>query len=504
MEEKIEELRNKIIHELDGLEDGVHISLDFEPRVIELIIFDTIKTDSSVYKVFGLPKRVLKHIDFSNVSFDKFKASEYDFTGLHNVKLNPQTIHANDLSGSILNGVTFIGLFDNVRLSHTDFTGSTGAVINPRKLYIGEYNYYWDEISYNHLHKCYRINMNDCKFYGVSFIKKIKSFKLGSYVSLGDRIYLTAIPKISGSDFTGSTGAVIYPESIDLNDTILKDTLIVGEVKDVEIKGANFKGATGINFGSKSRIMINPQKIADKDVSNCVFEGVQFTGPFDGAEIEKSDFTGSIGAVINLETIKKLKNKEKVNFSNARVIGYDGSKMSISEDGRIGKDLESMIDKLLGREKESVVLSKRKLEEAKQQLLEESKRKVQEKISELLRLVETTERLGVNPKNLYCSIPIGKEELLVQIDDHYEINRNFVNYLRFLNLSMIDFSNVKVSGLDFRGSGARINPQTVYKKDLSNGIFDASNIKFFDDFTGVNIEGADFTECEVDPKEKIK
>ena len=38
MEEKIEELRNKIIHELDGLEDGVHISLDFEPRVIELII----------------------------------------------------------------------------------------------------------------------------------------------------------------------------------------------------------------------------------------------------------------------------------------------------------------------------------------------------------------------------------------------------------------------------------------------------------------------------------
>ena len=92
------------------------------------------------------------------------------------------------------------------------------------------------------------------------------------------------------------------------------------------------------------------------------------------------------------------------------------------------------------------------------------------------------------------------------IDDHYEINRSLVDLslLRFLNLSMIDFSNVKVSGLDFRGSGARINPQTVYKKDLSNGIFDASNIKFFDDFTGVNIEGADFTECEVDPKEKIK
>ena len=71
-------------------------------------------------------------------------------------------------------------------------------------------------------------------------------------------------------------------------------------------------------------------------------------------------------------------------------------------------------------------------------------------------------------------------------------------------MSLIDFTNVKVSGIDFRGSAARINPQTVYNKDLSNGVFDSSNIKFFDDLTGVNIEGADFTECEIDIKEKLK
>ena len=61
---------------------------------------------------------------------------------------------------------------------------------------------------------------------------------------------------------------------------------------------------------------------------------------------------------------------------------------------------------------------------------------------------------------------------------------------------MIDFTNVKVSGIHFRHTGARINPQTVYDKDISYCTFDEGNIKFFDDFTGVMMEEANFEECD--------
>ena len=490
MEEKIRLLREKVIQELSSLEEGVYIDLDFEPRIIELVLFDTIKTDSYVYKKFGLPVDTLKHIDFTNISFDSFDARGKDFTGLYGVKINPQTIYYKSLHKAILKGVTFIGTFDGVYIGEADFTGSTGAVIDPKKLHVNRSSFYRSR----DYHDYYSIKMAGCKFSGVTFTRKIANYKVHY-----PEFYL---PDIKGSDFTGSKGAVIYPDKyIDLINTTLKDTRILGKIEQVRMTGANFKGAIGGDFDSKIRL--NPQKV-NHDFTNCIFDGVYFTGSFDYTIIEGANFEGSTGAIIDLRKLKKLGDKEKVNFSNTKVIGYDGKKMTVSEDGRIGQDLEFMVDKLLGKEKESIALSKSKLEKAKQHLIEENRKKVEEKIKELLRLVETTEKLGVDPKNLYHSIPIGKEELLVTIDDHYEINRNFIEYLRFLNLSMIDFSNVKVSGLDFRGSAARINPQTVYKRDLSNGVFDVSNIKFYDDFTGVNLEGADFSECEVNPKEKIK
>ena len=87
---------------------------------------------------------------------------------------------------------------------------------------------------------------------------------------------------------------------------------------------------------------------------------------------------------------------------------------------------------------------------------------------------------------------------LVSVDGHYEINRDIINtsLLRFLNLSLIDFTNVNVKGIDFRKSGARINPQTVFNKDISYCSFDDGNIKFFDNFEDVDTTETNFEECD--------
>ena len=99
---------------------------------------------------------------------------------------------------------------------------------------------------------------------------------------------------------------------------------------NVNISGYNFKGCYGVkinpqevaggvlehgnvlyNFG-KYFVKIGdlyPKKVLDMflrvyhDLSNCVFDGVEFTGPFDNCLIRFSDFSGSKGAVINPETL---------------------------------------------------------------------------------------------------------------------------------------------------------------------------------------------------------
>lgn len=71
------------------------------------------------------------------------------------------------------------------------------------------------------------------------------------------------------------------------------------------------------------------------------------------------------------------------------------------------------------------------------------------------------------------------------------INSDYRKLLKHFNLLFFDFSGVDVSGLDFSGSNACINLQTVYNKDLSNGNY--SDVTFLSyDFRGTNIIGATF------------
>ena len=60
-----------------------------------------------------------------------------------------------------------------------------------------------------------------------------------------------------------------------------------------------------------------------------------------------------------------------------------------------------------------------------------------------------------------------------------------------IDFSNVDFSDIRVSGIIFEGmTGVKINPQTVYDKDLSHGVYEG--VEFIGPFDEVNVEGASF------------
>ena len=203
--QKILKLRRKITEELEKLEDGIHISLDYDPRVVELILFDYI---TPTRKIFSLPKEVLKKIDFSNVSFDGFqvfgsvngKNKATDFTGLYGVKINPQKIPYKDLSNSIFYGVEFIGPFDGAYIVHSNFAGSKNAFINPNNLY-----------NSSGLNKDL-IDLEGCVFKDVTFTEPFKLYKCKKEVRYHYRKTVEIVFKCEGTDFTGSKGTIIHTD----------------------------------------------------------------------------------------------------------------------------------------------------------------------------------------------------------------------------------------------------------------------------------------------------
>jgi len=498
MEEKIIKIREKLIKELEKLEDGIVIKLDYGIQFLDAILFDYF--DNREYKKFALPMNILCKIDLSNVSFDKFMISRYhtgcSFKGLHGVNINPQTIYNKDLINAGLYGVNFIGPFDDVKIMGADFTGSTGAVINPMKL-------------------CSRglyVGVRNCNFSGVKFTKPFK------FRTVFDGVFERKILQmdIEGSNFTGSIGAVIDlspakevehdeyeggyyvgKEYISLERCTLTDAKIKGSYKNINISGANFRGAKG-------NLTINPQEVKDRKLDSCNFKGVIFNGPFYDCNISDSDFTGSLNAHINVSELDERQFKG-TNFTDARVMGLEAKGLTLSEDGFIEDGVIETINIFLGIEHETELIKKQQLEEARKKLVELNKRKIKEKIKELSQLIQTQAYLGIPESKIYGSIPITQEVFLKSVNDHYEIDEEFIDIslLRFLNLSLIDFTNVKVRGIDFRHTSARINPQTVYNKDISNCTFDDSNVKFFDDYTGVIMENTNFEQCDFDtPKRR--
>ena len=157
-------------------------------------------------------------------------------------------------------------------------------------------------------------------------------------------------------------------------------------------------------------------------------------------------------------------------------------------------------------------LVRREKEEDKKREEEENEKREQKKIEELKRSHEREKTSMISRKEevLEKSLEVLAEleqktdsynkieisNLFIDVGDHKEINPIFLNLdmLKYIDLSLVSFKNVKVSGIDFQGCNINLNPQEVYNKDLSGCNFEGLHIPPFMDFRGVDIRGARFSQ----------
>ena len=79
--------------------------------------------DDDLRKSFVFPDRLMKNIDFTDVSFDNFDFRGFDAIGFYGITINTDSIYNKDLSYSILRGVSIIGSIDGINIEGTDFSG---------------------------------------------------------------------------------------------------------------------------------------------------------------------------------------------------------------------------------------------------------------------------------------------------------------------------------------------------------------------------------------------
>ena len=137
-------------------------------------------------------------------------------------------------------------------------------------------------------------------------------------------------------------------------------------------------------------------------------------------------------------------------------------------------------DRRKAREKERAELNLRKLE---YQRLQEEKEKLDRQ-----KQVVTDKQRHLHIKHM-MSVP---DDFYIKENGYYRIAPKYLDSLIDYDLLTVDFTNYLVKGVDFKGTNAAIDPQKVYKKDLSGA--DLSDVTLLNyDFHGVNIEETTFT-----------
>lgn len=131
--------------------------------------------------------------------------------------------------------------------------------------------------------------------------------------------------------------------------------------------------------------------------------------------------------------------------------------------------------------------------------LEQDKQKAKLEALETLKKAFESLRELSNDNDVLPKMTIEENQLLIKVDDHLEISPIYISALRFIDLRYISFDNVKIDGIDFRGTNLILDPQKVYKKNLRGCDFDRIFISPFLNFKGVDIRGCRFSEDD-DPR----
>ena len=159
--------------------------------------------------------------------------------------------------------------------------------------------------------------------------------------------------------------------------------------------------------------------------------------------------------------------------------------------------IEQMRQEKIKKEQELLREEHKQKELRRQQMIEENNAKIGELLESAVRLVQLNNRLDSDMVTVRKHIP--DEVLFVEKEDHREFNPMFLmeGFLRYVDFSSVSFDQTKVSGINFKGTNASIDPQTVYQKDMSNGIYDGLNFNL-KSFDGVNTKNSSFENCIMD------
>ena len=176
---------------------------------------------------------------------------------------------------------------------------------------------------------------------------------------------------------------------------------------------------------------------------------------------------------------------------------------------KIINTLEKRIDKVIIESVEQVALIEDKLEYKKMTDVNKTNNKFKEvrnkeednkkeKIENIQKIIKilSSEMDGLDKLNskesekLLHSVPITESLLLERVDDHYKIKDMFMNYLKFLDFSLISFDDVDIRNIDFSETNAVIDLRRVYNKDASYCKFNNRNIHDWANYEGINLSGS--------------
>jgi len=169
-----------------------------------------------------------------------------------------------------------------------------------------------------------------------------------------------------------------------------------------------------------------------------------------------------------------------------------------AEINRLKESIAKEKEKKLIEDAQKIKEQELKAIEEKKSSLKESLKSLSEILSECAKYINEIELLMQKGDSIK-KVKIPLELLLIPVSDHLEINPIFLNngILRYVDLSLVSFTNVKVAGVDLSYTNARINPEEVYNKDMSNGKYCGLDFNL-GSFKDVNITNSDFKDAILD------
>ena len=147
------------------------------------------------------------------------------------------------------------------------------------------------------------------------------------------------------------------------------------------------------------------------------------------------------------------------------------------------------------RQKREELEKQKRIDEAKKARLANVRALIIENLKNTKKLVEEIEDTEIEESIGLSRIPkirLPESEIIIEVDDHREVNPIYLEYIDFIDFSFIKSDNLKVSGIDWSRTNLVVDPQKVYKKDLSNARFGDHNITF-KWFDGCDLRGCDIS-----------